>query len=149
MSVFIFTLSIITATSAFSYSEKDSQIQWQDWSPGLFKQAKAENRMVILDLEAVWCHWCHVMEEKTYQNPDVVKLINLHYLPVRVDADANPDIASRYGRWGWPATIVFNAKGEEIVKRRGYIPAIGMISMLEAIIADPSPGAICLGRNRR
>ncbi|MFT7673101.1 MAG: hypothetical protein ACI845_001511 [Gammaproteobacteria bacterium] len=140
ISAFIVSLTFVVATSELWASDKDGLIQWQDWSSTLFKQAKAENRMVILDLEAVWCHWCHVMEEKTYQNAEVAKMINQHYMPVRVDADANPNIASRYGRWGWPATIVFNADGEEIVKRRGYIPAIGMISMLEAIVADPGPG---------
>ena len=134
---FIFLLTNLGNVQA---SDEGSLIDWQDWSPEIFQQAKQQNRMIILDLEAVWCHWCHVMEEKTYRYPDVAELINQYFIPVRVDADANPDIASRYGRWGWPATIVFNASGEEIVKRRGYIPTIGMLSMLEAIIADPSPG---------
>lgn len=118
----------------------DGMIDWQPWRADLFERARAERRMIILDLEAVWCHWCHVMEAKTYSHPDVARLIRKHFIPVRVDADANPDIAARYGRWGWPATIVFSANGDEIVKRRGYIPVIGMLSMLEAIVADPSPG---------
>ena len=137
--VVLLVISLLNSPLSLA-SEKGSLIQWQEWSSDIFQKASQENRMIILDLEAVWCHWCHVMEEKTYQYPDVAELINEHFIAVRVDADANPDIASRYGRWGWPATIVFNAKGEEIVKRRGYIPVIGMLSMLEAIIADPSPG---------
>ena len=125
---------------AFAAQSQSGLIAWQSWHGDLFEQARAQNRMVIMDLEAVWCHWCHVMEARTYSDPVVAELINEHFIPVRVDADANPDIAARYGRWGWPATIVWSAQGEEIVKRRGYIPPIGMQSMLEAIIADPSPG---------
>jgi len=125
---------------SFAADDEAGLIEWQKWSPDLFARARQQQRMIIMDLEAVWCHWCHVMEAKTYSHADVAQLINEHFIPVRVDADANPDIAARYGRWGWPATIVFSANGDEIVKRRGYIPIIGMLSMLEAIIADPSPG---------
>ena len=126
---FLFLLALIFVMPVTNASEQ-SLINWQDWDNNLFERAKSENRMVILDLDAVWCHWCHVMEEKTYSNADVAGLINQSFIPVRVDADANPIIAARYGRWGWPATIVFDAEGNEIVKRRGYIPAIGMLAIL-------------------
>ena len=115
-------------------------IAWQQWTPDLFTQAKAHQRFIILDLEAVWCHWCHVMDEKTYGHPEVKALIKDKYLPVRVDQDANPDLSSRYGDWGWPATIIFAADGTEIVKLRGYVPPERLISLLKAVIEDPSPG---------
>ena len=115
-------------------------VTWQGWTDDLFSRAEAENRFVILDLEAVWCHWCHVMEEETYKNPEVLELLEARYIPVRVDQDANPDISNRYGDWGWPATIVFAPDGTEIVKLRGYIPAPRMIALLKAVIDDPSPG---------
>ena len=95
---------------------------------------------MILDLEAVWCHWCHVMEKTTYANPEVQELLASKYLPVRVDQDANPDLSSRYGDWGWPATIVFGPDGTEIAKIRGYIEPERMQALLKAIIDDPSPG---------
>jgi uncharacterized protein YyaL (SSP411 family) len=140
-SIYLILLTLLALpTQASATSGEASLIEWQSWDKDLFARAREQQRMIILDLDAVWCHWCHVMEEKTYRNHEVAKLINQHFIAVRVDADANPDIASRYGRWGWPATIVFTADGNEIVKRRGYIPAIGMLSMLEAIIKDPSPG---------
>ena len=118
----------------------NEQITWQGWSGQIFERARAENKFVILDLEAVWCHWCHVMEETTYRDPKVVALLKSKYLTVRVDQDANPDLSNRYGDWGWPATIVFAADGTEIVKRRGYIAPDTMASLLDAIIKDPSPG---------
>lgn len=133
-------LAAIAMAFALSTGPARADIVWEPWSPEIFARAKAENRFVILDLEAVWCHWCHVMEETTYRDPKVVALLEQKYLTVRVDQDANPDLSSRYGDWGWPATIVFAADGTEIVKRRGYIAPAPMASLLEAIIADPSPG---------
>jgi uncharacterized protein YyaL (SSP411 family) len=113
---------------------------WRAWDDDLFARATAEKRFVILDLEAVWCHWCHVMEKTTYADPEVRELLSARYLPVRVDQDANPDLSSRYGDWGWPATIVFGPDGTEIAKIRGYIEPERMQALLKAVIDDPSPG---------
>jgi uncharacterized protein len=110
------------------------------WSDALFAQAAREHRFVLLDLHAVWCHWCHVMDEETYADPLVQALIAKRYVAVSVDADGDPNLTSRYGSWGWPATIVLAADGSEIVKRRGYIPPVQMASLLKAIIDDPRPG---------
>ncbi|MGQ0442707.1 MAG: DUF255 domain-containing protein [Methylophilaceae bacterium] len=121
-------------------AEETSKINCQPWSDAIFAQAKRENKLLILDLEAVWCHWCHVMDEKTYHDPAVVNLIQQNYIAIRVDQDANPDISIRYEEYGWPATIIFNANGEELVKRRGYIPPEPMANLLQAVIDDPTPG---------
>ena len=118
----------------------DAKIVWQPWSDGVFEQAKREHKFVLLDLEAVWCHWCHVMEEKTYGDPAVIKLMQSRYIAVKVDQDANPDISLRYEDYGWPATVIFAADGSEIIKRRGYIRPEIMVSLLDAIIKDPTPG---------
>jgi len=115
-------------------------IQWQPWSNDVFARAKREHRFVLLDLEAVWCHWCHVMDEMTYSDDRVIALMNKRYIAVRVDQDSRPDLSNRYEDYGWPATIVFAADGSEIVKRSGYIPPVPMASMLQSIIDDPSPG---------
>jgi len=116
-----------------------SAIEWRPWSEEVFAQAKRENKFVLMDLEAVWCHWCHVMEEITYHDPAVVALIKARYLAVRVDQDARPDLANRYEDYGWPATVVFAPDGTEIVKRQGYLPPGPMASILQGIIDDPSP----------
>src|SRR6202790_915347 len=115
-------------------------IAWEPWSDSVFAKAKSEGRFVLLDLGTVWCHWCHVMEEVTYRDSAIIDLVGRRYLAVRVDADARPDLSNRYEEYGWPATIVFNSDGSEIVKRRGYLPPGQMASMLQAIIDDPSPG---------
>jgi uncharacterized protein YyaL (SSP411 family) len=133
-------LAFAVAAFATSPSWPAESIQWNGWSAELFSRATAEKRFVILDLEAVWCHWCHVMEKTTYADPEVTELLASKYIPVRVDQDANPDLSSRYGDWGWPATIVFGPDGTEIAKIRGYIEPARMQALLKAIIDDPSPG---------
>jgi len=95
---------------------------------------------VILDLVAVWCHWCHVMEETTYRDPEVVRTIGAHFVALRVDQDSRPDLSNRYEDYGWPATIIFDASGKELVKFAGYIPPERMRTLLAGVVADPTPG---------
>jgi uncharacterized protein YyaL (SSP411 family) len=134
----ILALAITSCASSSSFAAEP--VKWSDWGDDLFSRATAEKRFVILDLEAVWCHWCHVMEKTTYADPEVAGLLASKYLPVRVDQDANPDLSNRYGDWGWPATIVFAPDGTEIAKIRGYIEPARMQALLKAVIDDPSPG---------
>ena len=115
-------------------------IEWQGWSDAAFDRARAEKRLVILDLVAVWCHWCHVMEETTYRDPEVVRTIGAHFVALRVDQDSRPDLSNRYEDYGWPATIIFDATGKELVKFAGYIPPERMRTLLEGVVADPTPG---------
>ena len=118
---------------------RSEDIAWKPWSDAAFEQARKEHRFVLLDLEAVWCHWCHVMDEQTYHDDAVKKLIQDHYIALRVDQDARPDLSRRYEEYGWPATIVFGPDGKEIVKRSGFIPPQRFASLLEAIVKDPTP----------
>jgi len=134
---FILMILLLSGQHAARAAES---IHWQAWNGQVFSQAKARHRFVLLDLQAVWCHWCHVMDEETYADPGVIALVNKQYIAVKVDQDSDPDLSNRYGDYGWPATIVFAEDGSEIVKRRGYMPPAPMASLLQAIIDDPSPG---------
>jgi len=136
----LLTALLALPVSGAPASQNSSPIDWQPWSNAIFDQAKRENKFVLLDLEAVWCHWCHVMDETTYKSPEVIALIESKYIPVRVDQDSRPDLSNRYEDYGWPATVVFSPTAGEIVKRQGYIEPRQMIAMLKAIIADPTPG---------
>ena len=120
--------------------EAAHSINWQPWTDRLFEDAKRDKKLVILDLEAVWCHWCHVMEEKTYSNPDVAGLLGSKYIAVRVDQDSRPDLSNKYEDYGWPATIIFNADGQELVKRAGFIGPDDMLEILQESVRNPTPG---------
>jgi uncharacterized protein YyaL (SSP411 family) len=115
-------------------------IAWEKWSDDVFDRAKAQHKLVLLDLEAVWCHWCHVMDETTYRDPATIALIHDHYIAVRVDQDSRPDLSNRYEDYGWPATVVFKWDGSELAKRRGYLEPQAMSTMLKAFWDDPTPG---------
>ena len=136
----ILVLSGGNEASASDSASQAKVIAWQPWSDSIFARARREHKFVLLDLQAVWCHWCHVMDKKTYADPRVIGLIQSRYIAVRVDQDSRPDLANRYQDYGWPATVVFNSDGGEIVKRAGYLPPEEMTSMLQAIIDDPTPG---------
>lgn len=116
-------------------------IQWLRSDSDAFAQARAQHRFVILYLEAVWCHWCHVMDEKTYGDPAVRRAIDAHYIPLRIDQDLRPDLSNRYRDYGWPATVIFAADGTEIVKRQGFVEPERFATLLNAVVANPSPDA--------
>jgi len=123
--------------AAAASAEGKTLIAWQPHNLAAFTQAAQEKKFLILDLEAVWCHWCHVMDAKTYADPKVAAYIKQHFIPMKADHDARPDLAERYRDWGWPATIVFAPDGTEIVKRAGYIDPESMLQLLTAVVNDP------------
>ena len=95
---------------------------WLPWAPESFARAKAEGKLILVDGTAVWCHWCHVMDETTYRDPSVGQLLAARFVTIRFDGDQRPDLAERYSDFGWPATIVLSADAEELGKYRGYLP---------------------------
>ena len=111
---------------------------WRPWSDDQFSEAKRQNKLVILDLEAVWCHWCHVMDQTTYADAEVRSLLRRSYLAVRVDQDSRPDLATRYQDYGWPATIIFDGQGHELAKRSGYIEPAELRRLLAQLRANPT-----------
>lgn len=108
------------AASAYLRSARHQPVQWQEWGHEAFAQAERENKPVLLDIGAVWCHWCHVMDRESYENPEIAVLINEHFIPVKVDRDERPDVDTRYqaavsaisGQGGWPLTAFLTAKGK-------------------------------------
>jgi uncharacterized protein len=128
---------LLLFVSSAAHAETPS-LPWHKWDPALLEQAGKENKYILLHMAAVWCHWCHVMEGTTYRDPAIQKTILEKFIPVRVDQDADPELSYRYEDWGWPATIMLDKDGNEIFKRRGYIPPELFAKLLVAVIEDPS-----------
>src|SRR6058998_4399628 len=61
------------------------EIKWREWGEDAFREAKETGKPVLLSLSAVWCHWCHVMDETSYSDEGVISFVNEHFIPVRVD----------------------------------------------------------------
>jgi uncharacterized protein YyaL (SSP411 family) len=110
-------------------------LAWAAFGPETFARARAEHRFVVLDGSAEWCHWCHVMEATTYHDPVVQKILGDRFIATKVDIDTRPDIAERYGDWGWPATVVFTPDGQELGKYRGYIDPAAFADVLRQIVS--------------
>lgn len=118
----------------------DGAVDWQPFTDDVFDRAAAEDRLVLLEVGAAWCHWCHVMDAETWADPAVQDQIAAGFLPVRVDQDARPDLAHRYEDFGWPATVVLDATGADLVTFAGFVPAERMAVVLDAVRHDPTPG---------
>ena len=97
-------------------------VHWAAWGAEAFARAQAEDRLILLDLTAVWCHACHVMDETTYVDPAVVRLLNAEFIPVKVETDQHPDIAARYKHGGWPTTSVLLPSGEILFQANALTP---------------------------
>lgn len=108
------------ARSAYLRSAAHQPVDWWPFSAEAFERAKAEDKPVLLDSGAVWCHWCHVMDRESYEDPETAALINRLYVPVKVDRDERPDVDARYqravqavtGEGGWPLTAFLTPDGE-------------------------------------
>ena len=95
-------------------------IRWQEWGEAAFAAAQRENKPMLLDIGAVWCHWCHVMDRESYDDPEVAQIVNENFIAVKVDRDERPDIDSRYqaavsaisGQGGWPLTAFLTPEGK-------------------------------------
>jgi uncharacterized protein YyaL (SSP411 family) len=114
--------------SAFHFSPRPNranEIAWRTWGDDAFREAQAADKPVLLAISAVWCHWCHVMDETSYSDADVIRGINDRYIPIRVDNDERPDVNRRYNMGGWPTTAFLTPDGE-ILNGATYIPPDAM-----------------------
>jgi uncharacterized protein YyaL (SSP411 family) len=114
------TNSLAQSASSYLRSAMHQPVQWHEWGAEAFARAAGEDKPILLDIGAVWCHWCHVMDRESYEDPALAKVINQYYVAVKVDRDERPDVDTRYqaavasicGQGGWPLTAVLTAEGK-------------------------------------
>jgi uncharacterized protein YyaL (SSP411 family) len=108
------------SASPYLRSAVHQPVDWHEWGPEAFETARRESKPVLLDIGAVWCHWCHVIDRESYENPEIAALINQLFVPVKVDRDERPDVDARYqsaisaisGQGGWPLTAFLTPDGK-------------------------------------
>ena len=108
------------SASPYLRSAAHQPIDWHEWGPEAFARAREENKPILLDIGAVWCHWCHVIDRESYENPEIAGMINKFYVAVKVDRDERPDVDARYqsaisaisGQGGWPLTAFLTPEGK-------------------------------------
>src|SRR5438132_6572398 len=101
------------------------EIAWRPWGEAAFAEARSSDKPVLLAISAVWCHWCHVMDETSYSDGDVIRGVNERFVPIRVDNDERPDVNRRYNMGGWPTTAFLTPDGE-LLNGATYIPPDAM-----------------------
>jgi uncharacterized protein YyaL (SSP411 family) len=125
--------SLARASSAYLRSAMHQPIRWHEWGEDAFAAAERENKPMLLDIGAVWCHWCHVMDRESYDDPGIAAIVNEHFIAVKVDRDERPDIDSRYqaavqavsGQGGWPLTAFLTPDGKPFYGGTYFPPADG------------------------
>src|SRR5256714_5789894 len=106
--------------SAYLKSAAHQPVHWHPWGDAAFARARSEDKPILLDIGAVWCHWCHVMDGESYEDAGVADLLNADFVCIKVDRDERPDVDTRYqravqaltGQGGWPLTAFLTPEGE-------------------------------------
>ncbi|HEY6807902.1 MAG TPA: thioredoxin domain-containing protein, partial [Gemmatimonadales bacterium] len=112
--------ALASAASPYLASAAHQPVHWQPWGDAAFARARAEDKPVLLDIGAVWCHWCHVMDGESYEDERIAAILNREFVCIKVDRDERPDVDARYqravqalsGQGGWPLTAFLTPAGE-------------------------------------
>jgi len=114
------TNALESAASSYLRSARHQPVEWNEWSDAAFDRASQQDKPTLLDIGAVWCHWCHVMDRESYEDVATANLINQHFIAIKVDRDERPDVDARYqaavsalsGQGGWPLTAFLTPDGK-------------------------------------
>lgn len=146
-----YTNRLIETSSPYLHQHAHNPVAWFPWSDEAFELAASLDRPVLLSIGYATCHWCHVMEEESFEDPEIAAWINAHFIPVKVDRETRPDLDAVYmaavtasmGRGGWPATLVLRPDKQPFFAAT-YLPARngdrgrtrGLLSVLKQIAGD-------------
>jgi thiol:disulfide interchange protein len=119
------------ATSAPNTTTLSSKILWQSWSNAPFQEAKAKNRLVLVEIKADWCHWCSLTKDITFQNKDVIKTINSSYIPVQLDVDKNINVIRQFRATSLPTILILDTNHKIIKQFSGYMSPEDLIKKLK------------------
>jgi thioredoxin-like negative regulator of GroEL len=128
------TLACMSGNPVSSETPLDSEIRWITRTSAAFAEASRSGKPVLLDLWAVWCEPCKLMEQTTYRDPRVIQAV-ANFVPLKVNADANEVIVERYEVDAYPTTLFLDHDGDEIARRTGMLTADDLLGTLEPILA--------------
>lgn len=117
-----YTNDLINETSPYLLQHAHNPVDWKAWNKETLEKAKAENKLIIISVGYSACHWCHVMEEESFENEAVAKLMNDNFISIKVDREERPDIDQIYmnavqlmtGKGGWPLNCIALPDGRPI-----------------------------------
>jgi uncharacterized protein YyaL (SSP411 family) len=133
-------------TSPYLLQHASNPVDWHPWGEEAFEKARREDKPVFLSIGYSTCHWCHVMARESFEDPDVARLLNDAFVPVKVDREERPDIDHVYvavcqlmtGTAGWPLTIIMTPDGKPFfagtyIPRQGRSGAVGLLELVPRI----------------
>lgn len=119
------------ASLSAARSEAAPEFEWREWSAETFAEAARDGKFLLVSVQASWCHWCHVMNDETFGNEDVRRLVAEHFIVIKVDSDARPDLAERFRDYAWPATVILTPEAQVVRALRGYRPPGPFATLLD------------------
>src|SRR3954449_10165460 len=110
---------LATATSPYLLQHQDNPVEWWEWEPAAFEEARRRDVPVLLSVGYAACHWCHVMAHESFEDEATAAYLNEHFVSVKVDREERPDVDAVYmqattsmtGHGGWPMTVVLDHEG--------------------------------------
>jgi len=135
---------LINEKSPYLLQHADNPVDWYPWGEEAFEKAKKEDKPILVSIGYSTCHWCHVMEHESFEDPEVAKLMNDTFISIKVDREERPDIDNIYmavcqmlskGNCGWPLNVIMTPDNKPFFAAT-YIPKqsrFGRIGMMELI----------------
>ncbi|NQU42598.1 thioredoxin domain-containing protein, partial [bacterium] len=120
------------AASPYLLQHADNPVDWYPWGEEALKRARVENKPIFLSIGYSACHWCHVMEHESFEDPETARILNAHFVCIKVDREERPDLDAIYmsavqmltGSGGWPLNVFLTPKLEPFYGGT-YFPPVG------------------------
>ncbi len=135
-------IALLFSTPLLADSNDTKEISWNPWALQAFEQAKKQNKLINIDVGVEGCTACRRMEEVTYTDPRVQALLDEHFISIKVDADARPDLGERYSDWAWPALIMLAPDATQVMAIAGNKTPKNYIAILEGLISAHKDGTL-------
>jgi uncharacterized protein YyaL (SSP411 family) len=124
------TNRLIHETSPYLLQHAHNPVDWYPWGEEALEKARREDKPIVLSVGYSACHWCHVMERESFENPEIAAIMNRHFVPIKVDREERPDIDALYmqavqaltGQGGWPMTVFLTPQGRPFYGGTYYPP---------------------------
>ena len=122
MSEHTYTNKLIHEKSPYLIQHAHNPVDWYPWGSEAFEKARSEDKMLFVSIGYATCHWCHVMERESFEDPDLAEYLNNHFVPVKVDREERPDVDKIHmdalhalgQQGGWPLNMFVTPEGKPV-----------------------------------
>ncbi len=122
MTVYSFSNKLIHEKSPYLLQHAHNPVDWHPWGTAAFAKAKEEDKLLLVSIGYATCHWCHVMERESFEDPELAAFLNAHFVPVKVDREERPDVDKIHmdalhalgQQGGWPLNMFVTPEGKPV-----------------------------------